>query len=32
VFWVIPRFGLFGLVWTALVAVIGGWHARRLLR
>ena len=32
VFWVIPRFGLFGVFWTAMAAVIGGAHARRLLR
>jgi hypothetical protein len=32
VFWVIPQFGLFGILWTAVAVFIGGSHARRLIR
>jgi hypothetical protein len=32
VFWVIPKFGLPGVLWTAMAAFIGGSHVRRLMR
>jgi hypothetical protein len=29
--WAIPQLGLFGVVWTAVIAFITAWNARRLL-